>query len=197
MKNRFILLSGLILLFGCSQAIIFPPTKTIYVPSYTMTILPSLTYTITATKIIALSPTSSNTITNTLSLTIIEGTGVLRSYTNQVEKNEGYFDLDTGVKINSNESDILFSMWCGSDCFPSLDTINGAYGFIFGEKEPTFEDCVKGMKAEGFQIPGKDNYACFRTNKKNISVVIIDFPVNKNGDHWELLFRYKTWIIQN
>ena len=161
-----------------------PPTYTFY-PTYTN----QPTKVVEITRIIVVTETSTPTLTSTPIL--ISGTGGIYAYTNKTAIEESYFDLDKGIIDDSKASDIVFTMWCGSDCFPSLEFYYGAIGFIYGEEEPRQEDCKGKMHSEKFQI--SSDYICVLTNKDNISIIKI-YSLKMKTNKWELLFTYKTWV---
>jgi hypothetical protein len=96
-----------------------------------------------------------------------------------------------GVNIDGPESDLGFSISCGSACFPFFGPINGAISFIYGRREPSFKYCAEHMEYEFYQIT--DKYICVLTNSKNISIVEpLEYVYNPAGSD-VITFHYKTW----
>ncbi len=181
-------------IYGTQTDWTIQPTYTNY-PTYTFqhTKVKEITRIIIMTETYTPTPKYSLTITPTTTLPIIitTGYGILQAIPNQDGIYMSYFDLDTGNNGDNKTSDIEFSVGCGSACFPFVEPINGAISFIFGRKEPSYEDCVENMVSESYQI--SDEYICIATNKKNISIIKIGFPIQRIKGAWELYFYYKTW----
>jgi hypothetical protein len=143
----------------------------------------------TSTQTPVFSPTNTPTITNTPFP--LQGTGRLLASPTQPQVFMSYFDLDLGRNIDDSSSDIEYSVGCGSMCFDSVEVINSAIYFIYGRREPSFEDCKKNMVSQSDFIT--DKYICILTNSNNISTIKISWSNLTVGDYWKITFIYKTW----
>jgi len=195
-----------IYLYGTQSAWTIHPTFTYY-PTYTIqptfTYYPTYTFQPTTikeiTRLVIVTETNTPTLifsltktpTKTLPIILTTGYGILEAYRNQDGGPLSYFDLDLGKNVNDKTSDIEFSVSCGSACFPFVGPVNGAISFIFGRREPSYEDCLENMVSESYQI--SDLYICVMTNSQNISVIKIGFPIQREKGSWKLAFYYKTW----
>jgi hypothetical protein len=170
------------------------PTFTYY-PTYTNLPIPI----IETTKIIVVTktPTKTSQITNSVNPTMtntpipLEGNGKLIAFPDKNSTKMNYFDLDTGTNVNGPESDLEYSIGCGSACFGDFGPINGAISFIFGRSEPTYDYCKEHMVSETYFITNKN--ICVLTNSNNISIVeSLTYTYLWDGST-VLTFHYKTW----
>jgi hypothetical protein len=172
-----------------------PPTYTYY-PAYTNppTTVEEITKVVVITETDA--PTSiftaTLTPTKTLPAILSSGSGVMKAFTNKEQIPMSYFDLDTGTNGDKAASDIAFWVSCGSGCFPTAYPANGAVGFVFGRKEPGYEDCAENMTSEDIQWTFQ--YICLKTNSNNIAMFKIVLYCYTNADGTDSIeFIYKTW----
>ncbi|MBN2244187.1 MAG: hypothetical protein JW793_15985 [Acidobacteria bacterium] len=105
-----------------------------------------------------------------------------------------YFDLDTGENGDEKASDLAFWESCGTGCFPGISLLHGAEGFIFGHREPSYQDCAEIMFSEFEYEFYSYQYICIRTNSDNIAMfkIMLDCDSDADGTH-TLTFIYTTW----
>jgi hypothetical protein len=143
----------------------------------------------TSTQTPIFSPTNMQTITNTPFT--LQGSGRLLASPTQPQIFMSYFDLDLGRNIDDSSSDIEFDVGCGSQCFDSVNVIRGAIYFIYGRREPSYEDCKNNMVSQSDFIT--DKYICILTNSHNISIIKINWSNLTRDEYWKITFIYKTW----
>jgi hypothetical protein len=126
---------------------------------------------------------------------LASGTGKLKAFINEDSVVLSYFDLDTGENRDDKTSDLEFYVTCGSACWPVVQPRNGAISFVFGSREPTYEDCAENMFSDDYEY--SDSFVCYRTNSGNISVFkIIMYCGNTDGSidgSIDITFLYRTW----
>jgi hypothetical protein len=107
-----------------------------------------------------------------------------------------FFDFDTGEVTTVASADIYLYVGCGSDCFNTVVTINGATSvFWFEGTELGYAGCRQVLQGErnsfGVEIvPGK--YSCLLTNAGNI-VQILAIENDAETQPAKFTFEYKLW----
>lgn len=112
----------------------------------------------------------------------------------QEPDDNNYFDIDTGIKGKNGGADFFLSGGCGSDCFSSLVSKNGAYGVGITDTE----NCAEVLSSEepgGHQLGfgpngilgGNGLHACLYSSEGHFyHLVISDIERAGTIDTWTL-----------
>jgi hypothetical protein len=147
------------------------------------------------TKTIAMTPTTINTSTITLTRFLYSGRFTLKADRTNEGLLESYFDLDTGMIVNSEEVDIQLYSGCKPICNERLIPINGSLLYFNGQEEPSLDSCIsnrsKYNRSGNMDLKYNDHY-CVITNRNNYSIVtILSYDVYNNVV--VIGFSYKIW----